>query len=157
MDPFTIISGATVAFNTIKKGIELGKGLHDMPNQLSQWAGAMSDLGRAEAKAKNPPWWRAISGDVEQEAMQIFSAKKKAEQMRSELRSYISFSMGPSAWDELVRTEAQVRKRKQEQEYRQEEIKEAIITWSLGIVAFILAVGLLTTCIYFIGAQQGKW
>ena len=157
MDPVTIISGATLAFNTIKKGIAVGKDLQDMSGQLAQWAGAMSDLGRAESKAKNPPWWKALSGDVEQEAMQIFAAKKKAEEMRKELKQFISFSMGPSAWDELMRIEAQVRKRKQEQEYRKEEIQEAIITWGVGGLAALLALSILAGGIYFIGLQQGKW
>jgi hypothetical protein len=48
MDPVTIIGGATVAFNAIKKGLQMGKDLQDMHGQLSQWAGAMSDLGQAE-------------------------------------------------------------------------------------------------------------
>ena len=157
MDPVTIISGATLAFNTIKKGIAVGKDLQDMSGQLSQWAGAMSDLGRAETKAKNPPWWKALSGDVEEEAIQIFAAKKKAEEMRKELKQFISFSMGPSAWDELMRIEAQVRKRKQEQEYRKEEIREALITWSVGGLVLILSVAILAGIMYYIGVQQGKW
>lgn len=157
MDPITIMAGASAAFNAIKKGIEVGRGLQDMSGQLSQWAGAMSDLGRAETKAKNPPWWKSLSGGVEQEAMQIFAAKKKAEEMRKELKQYISFSMGPSAWEELLRIESQVRKRKQEQEYRKEEIKEAIINWSVGILAALVGLVILTVGFYFLGTQQGKW
>ena len=151
------MAGASAAFNAIKKGIEVGRGLQDMSSQLSQWAGAMSDLGRAETKAKNPPWWKSLSGGVEQEAIQIFAAKKKAEEMRKELKQYISFSMGPSAWDELLRIESQVRKRKQEQEYRKEEIKEAIINWSVGILAALVGLVILTVGFYFLGTQQGKW
>jgi hypothetical protein len=151
------MAGASAAFNAIKKGIEVGRGLQDMSGQLSQWAGAMSDLGRAETKAKNPPWWKSLSGGVEQEAMQIFAAKKKAEEMRKELKQYISFSMGPSAWEELLRIESQVRKRKQEQEYRKEEIKEAIINWSVGILAALVGLVILTVGFYFLGTQQGKW
>jgi hypothetical protein len=151
------MAGASAAFNAIKKGIEVGRGLQDMSGQLSQWAGAMSDLGRAETKAKNPPWWKSLSGGVEQEAMQIFAAKKKAEEMRKELKQYISFSMGPSAWEELLRIESQVRKRKQEQEYRKEEIKEAIVNWSAGILAALVGLGILTIGFYFLGTQQGKW
>jgi len=157
VDPITIMAGASAAFNAIKKGIEVGRGLQDMSGQLSQWAGAMSDLGRAETKAKNPPWWKSLSGGVEQEAMQIFAAKKKAEEMRKELKQYISFSMGPSAWEELLRIESQVRKRKQEQEYRKEEIKEAIINWSVGILAALVGLVILTVGFYFLGTQQGKW
>ena len=157
MDPVTIISGATVAFNALKKGIQVGRDLQDMSGQLSQWAGAMSDLGRAESKAKNPPWWKALSNDVEREAMEIFAAKRKAEEMRKELKQFISFSMGPSAWEELLRIEGEVRKRKKQQEYRKEEIKEAIITWTLGTVVTLVAIGLVGLIFYFVGKSQGKW
>ena len=132
MDPVTIIGGATVAFNALKKGFQVGKDLQDMSGQLTQWAGAMSDLSFMEQKNKNPPWWKALNGQsVEAEALEIFTAKKKAEAMRQELKDWISFSMGPSAWDELVATEGRIRKQKKEQEYRKAEMIEAIITWSV--------------------------
>ena len=140
MDPVTIISGATVAFNALKKGFAIGKDLQDMSSQLTQWAGHMSDLGQAEKQVKNPPWWKTLGGSVEAEAMEVFAAKRKAEQMRKELKDYISFTMGPSAWDELVATEAKIRKQKKEQEYRKAEMQEAIITWTIS--ALLLAIGL---------------
>ena len=52
MDPVTIISGATVAFNALKKGFAIGKDLQDMSSQLTQWAGHMADLGQAEKQVK---------------------------------------------------------------------------------------------------------
>ena len=98
MDPVTIIGGATVAFNALKKGFQVGKDLQAMSGQLTQWAGCMSDLAYAEQKNKNPPWWKALNGgSVEAEALEIFTAKRKAEAMRKELKDWISFSMGPSA------------------------------------------------------------
>ena len=141
MDPVTIIGGATVAFNALKKGFQVGKDLQDMSGQLTQWAGAMSDLSFMEQKNKNPPWWKALNGQsVEAEALEIFTAKRKAEAMRQELKDWISFSMGPSAWDELVATEGRIRKQKKEQEYRKAEIQEAIITWT--VTGLLLASGL---------------
>jgi len=141
MDPVTIIGGATVAFNALKKGFQVGKDLQDMSGQLTQWAGAMSDLSFMEQKNKNPPWWKALNGQsVEAEALEIFTAKKKAEAMRQELKDWISFSMGPSAWDELVATEGRIRKQKKEQEYRKAEMIEAIITW--GVTGLLLVSGI---------------
>ena len=148
MDPVTIIGGATVAFNAIKKGLQVGKDLQDMHGQLSQWAGAMSDLGQAEKQANNPPWWKTISGDVEQEALAVWNAKRKAEAMREELRQHISFIYGPSAWDELVRTEAKIRKQKRDQEYRKAEMIESIITWSITGVLLLIFFGGLGLLMY---------
>ena len=151
MDPVTIIGGATVAFNALKKGFALGKDLQDMSGQLTQWAGAMSDLSYAEQKNKNPPWWKALNGgSVEAEALEIFTAKKKAEAMRKELKDWISFSMGPSAWDELVATEGRIRKQKKDQEYRKAEIQEAIVTWSLTGFILLFAIGIFSFITYVV-------
>ena len=150
MDPVTIISGATVAFNALKKGFAIGKDLQDMSGQLTQWAGHMSDLGQAEKQVKNPPWWKSLSGSVEAEAIEIFAAKRKAEAMRKELKSYISFTMGPSAWDELIAIEGKIRKQKKEQEYRKAELQEAIITWTLGGLLFITGVGAMAFVLYMV-------
>ena len=151
MDPVTIIGGATVAFNALKKGFQVGKDLQDMSGQLTQWAGCMSDLSYAEQKNKNPPWWKALNGgSVEAEALEIFTAKRKAEAMRKELKDWISFSMGPSAWDELVATEGRIRKKKKEQEYRKAEIQEAIVTWTLSILIIITGAGMLGLILYMV-------
>ena len=151
MDPVTIIGGATVAFNALKKGFQVGKDLQDMSGQLTQWAGAMSDLSYAEQKNKNPPWWKALNGQsVEAEALAIFTAKRKAEAMRKELKDWISFSMGPSAWDELVATEGRIRKQKKEQEYRKAEMIEAIITWGISGVILLVGVGTLGFILYMV-------
>ena len=151
MDPVTIIGGATVAFNALKKGFQVGKDLQDMSGQLTQWAGCMSDLSFMEAKNKNPPWWKALNGgSVEAEALEIFTAKRKAESMRKELKDWISFSMGPSAWDELVATEGKIRKKKKDQEYRKAEIQEAIVTWTLSILIIITGAAMLGLIIYMV-------
>ncbi len=114
-----------------------------MSGQLTKWAGHMSDLGQAEKKVKNPPWWKSIGGSVEAEAIEVFTAKKKAEQMRQELKDHISWTMGPSVWDELVRTEGKIRKQKQEQEYRRAELQEAIITWTATGLILLIGFGIM--------------
>ncbi len=151
LDPVTIIGGATMAFNALKKGFAIGKDLQDMSGQLTQWASSMSDLAYMEQKNKNPPWWKALNGgSVEAEALEIFTAKKKAEAMRKELKDWISFSMGPSAWDELVATEGRIRKQKKDQEYRKAEIQEAIVTWSLTGFLLLVFIGILSFIIYMV-------
>ena len=122
-----------------------------MSGQLTQWASSMSDLAYLEQKNKNPPWWKALNGgSVEAEALEIFTAKRKAESMRKELKDWISFSMGPSAWDELVATEGKIRKQKKEQEYRKAEIQEAIITWGISGVMLLAGATTLGFIIYMV-------
>ena len=148
VDPVTAIAGATAAFNALKKGIQVGRDLHDMGGQLSQWAGAVADLDFADRQCQKPPWYKTLGGGIEAQAMEIFAAKQKAESMRKELKDFISVMYGPSKWQEILEIEAKLRKQKKEQEYRQIEIKQKIIEWSAGIAVFIICTGCLVGFVY---------
>ena len=143
IDPITAIAGATAAFNTLKKGIQVGKDLQDMGGTMAKWAGAIADLDFADRQNQKPPWYKALGGCIESQAMEIFAAKQKAESMRKELKDYISVMYGPSKWQEILEIEADLRKQKREHEHRQMEIKQTIIEWATGILLFIISVGLL--------------
>ena len=143
IDPITAIAGATAAFNTLKKGIQGGKDLQDMGGTMAKWAGAVADLDFADKQNQKPPWYKALGGGVEAQAMEIFAAKQKAASMRAELKDFISVVYGPSKWQEILEIEAKLRKQKREHEYRQMEIKQTIIEWATGILLFIISVGLL--------------
>jgi len=143
IDPITAIAGATAAFNTLKKGIQVGKDLQDMGGTMAKWAGAIADLDFADRQNQKPPWYKALGGGIESQAMEIFAAKQKAESMRKELKDYISVMYGPSKWQEILEIEADLRKQKREHEHRQMEIKQAIIEWTSGILLFLCCVGFL--------------
>ena len=159
IDPVTAIAGATAAYNGLKKMIAVGKDIHDMGSTLSQWAGAMSDLDFADGKAENPPMFKRIFGAsaVEQTALETWGHKQKAKEMREELRSHISLFYGPSAWDEIVRIEAQMRKERREAVYKKEERKQLIIEWVAGIALGILCIAVMGGIFYLIGLGQRWW
>lgn len=159
IDPVTAIAGATAAYNGIKKAIGVGKELHDMAGTLSQWAGAMSDLDFAHGKAENPPMFKKIFGasQVEQSALEAWGHKQKAKEMREELKSHISLFYGPSAWDEIVRIEGDMRKKRREQVYAAEERKQKIIEWIVGILLASALSAVLGFIIYMIGLGNGSW
>ena len=141
IDPLVAIAGATTAFRALKKGISVGRDLQDMGTQLSQWAGAIADLDFADRQVQKPPWYKALGGGVEAQAMEIFAAKQKAESMRKELKDFISVYYGPSKWQEILEIEAQLRKQKREHEHRKIEVRQKIIEWSAGIAIFIICTG----------------
>lgn len=149
IDPITALATATSAFNLIKKGFEVGRDVESMGQDLGRWMGAMSDLRKADEMAKKPPLFKKIfaAGSVEEEAMATFMAKKKAEDMRDQLRQMISFTRGPSAWDELVRMEAKIRKDRQQaiydQQERQRKFFEVIAIILLVLVVTAAGLGLL--------------
>jgi hypothetical protein len=139
LDPITIIATASAAYSALKKGIEIGRELQDMGSQLATWAGAISDIEFLAKKAENPPWWK-VGGNVQAEAIEIFAAKKKIEAQRQELKTYIQYSYGQSGWEDLLRIEAQVRRRKQATDHRRAEIKEMVIT--VVVVGLCLVAGI---------------
>ena len=110
IDPVTALATATTAFNVIKKGLQFGRDIESMGSDLGRWMGALSDLDKAEQQAKKPPFWKKVifAKSIEQEAIEVFAAKKKAQNQRDELRQWIQFTLGPSAWDELIRTERDI-------------------------------------------------
>ena len=142
------VSAASSAFNAIKKGFEVGRDIESMAGDMGRWMGAVSDINKADQYNKKPPLFKKIfaAGSVEEEAMQIFMAKKKAEDMRNQLKQIITYTRGPSAWEELLRTEGQIRKKRQEMIYAQKERQRFWIEMSLAT----LLIGAALALIYFI-------
>ena len=142
IDPVTAIAGATAAFNAIKSGFSVGRDIENMAGDLGRWMNCISDLKKAEEQNKKPPLFKKLfqSGSVEEEAMAIFMAKKKAEDMREQLRQIIVMTRGPSAWDELIKTEADIRKKRQKMIYEQQERRQALIE---GIAVAVLVVAII--------------
>ena len=153
LDPITVIATASAAYNALKKGIEIGRELEDLGGQLATWAGAIADIEFMAAKAADPPWYK-VGSNVQAEAIEIFAAKKKIQAQRDELKTFVQYSYGQSGWEELLRIEAQVRKRKQETDHRKAEIKEMLIT--VVIVGLVLAAGIagLALLAYLLWASQ---
>ena len=139
----TALATATSAFNLIKKGFEVGRDVESMGKDVGRWMGAMSDIKKAEEMAKNPPIFKKLfaAGSVEEEAMQVFIARKKAEDMRNQLRTMINMTRGPNAWNELLKTEAEIRKKRQEAIYKQMERRRQIIEYTVCGVLFIIGCG----------------
>ena len=159
IDPVSAIGMAAAAYRGIKSAIDTGKELHDMAGTLSQWAGAMSDLDFSHKQAQNPPMFKKLFGasQIEQNALEIWGHKQKAKEMREEMRTHISFFYGPSAWDEIVRIEGEMRKKRAAEVYAKEERKQVIVEWIVGLTAAIIGAGLLVLVVYIIGKINGSW
>lgn len=156
MDPFTAMAAATTAYKGIKKAVEVGREISSIGSTLSQWSKAVSDLDFLEQKAQKPPMYKMFS-DTQANALEVWTQKQKLKEMREELRSHISFVYGPSAWDEIVRIEAQQRKEQRDLVYKKKEFIDNVINGVL-IGALVLAgLGATLVVLYLIGAKQGKW
>ena len=142
MDPISLLGIASASYQVIVKGFAAGRELENMSGDLSRWMGAISDIKQAEKISKNPPLFKKLfsGSSVEQEAMDAFAAKKKAEVMEEELRNFINLSYGPNAWQELLRMQIKIRKQRQETLYAQEEARRKVLN-ILGIIVLCTIVG----------------
>lgn len=159
IDPVSALGMATAAYRGIKSAIDTGKELSDMAGTLNQWATSISDLDFAHRQAENPPMFKKLFGSsqIEQNALEVWGHKQKAKEMRDELKGYISFFYGPSAWDEIVAIEAKMRKERKDAIYAAEERKQAILEWIVGLLLAACSLGVITFVIWLIGMSQGRW
>ena len=162
-DPVSIsasLAVASTAFNGIKRAFHAGRELEAMSQDLSRWMGAVSDIDNAHKSAKNPSLLKKVmSGkSIEQEAIEAFTAKKQLEQQRNDLRTFIQYSHGQSSWDELLRMEADIRKRRQKEVYDKQQFREKVITYVAIAVVMALSTCVLGAFIYtLVGFDRGWW
>ena len=147
MDPVTALATASTAFTLIKKGFQMGKDVESMYGDIGRWMGAVSDVNHAAKMSKNPPLFKKLfaGSSVEQEAMDAFAAKKKAEAMEEELRNWINLTHGPNAWQDLLKMQVKIRKQRQETLYKQAELRRNLLQ----------IVGVILLGIVFVGAIVG--
>ena len=145
MDPVTVLGVATTAFNTIKKGFSIGKDAQSMMSDVGKWMSAIEAV-------KNPSNKKVKKiANVEQEALDEFAAKKKAEAMEGELKNFMIATYGMKAWDELLRIQGQIRKkRKLELEYQRKQREDIINAVIVFVGIGCGGVGLIFAFAYYL-------
>lgn len=128
MDPVTALGVASTAFNTLKKGFALGKDAQSMMSDIGKWMNAIESVRNPKKKK-----YKKV-GNVEQEALDEFAAKKKADAMETELKNYIIATFGMNSWNELLRIQGQIRKRRKMEEEFQRKQRQDIIN---AIIVFV--------------------
>lgn len=130
--------------------INAGRDLESCINDVSRWMKAASDIDQAEKQAKNPPLFKKLQGadTVQQQAMQVYAAKKRLEAQRAELKQYLQFTYGPQAWSDLIQLEGRIRRERQEMIYKQQEARQKIVEAIAIVILVLLSVGVMG----FIGA-----
>ena len=156
IDPLTAVGLATSAFNILKQGISAGKDIQEMSGTLAKWGAAFSDFQYAEDETKNPPIYKMMA-DNSSSAIEIFAQKKKMEAMRKEIKDHISWTYGPSAWEEVLAIEGEMRRIRREEAYKKQEMIDNVINFVIGSVVFIIAALGIVTGFYYWGRYQGRW
>ena len=153
-DPVSIgvaMSTASAAFGGIKKAFQAGRDLESMTQDLSRWMGAVSDIDNAAKDAQNPGVFKKVfgGGSVESEAIEAFAAKKKLEEQRYELKQYLMFTHGSASWEELLRMEGQIRKRRQKEIYEKAKFRRKIFEWT--IISLVIGGGTIILVLFVMG------
>ena len=90
LDPVSAFAMASAAFNGIKRAVEIGREVQDVYSQLSQWAGAASDLQEAisQQESRKPGLFEKIGFGKNEtsEAFDTMIAKQKLIEMEKEIR-----------------------------------------------------------------------
>ena len=145
MDPVTVMATATAAFNAVKKGVQIGRDIESMASDLGRWMGALSDLDKLFA-----------GKSVEQEAMEAFAAKQKAQQERTDLKNLIGMMYGKSKWDELVAMEGKIRKQRQETLYIQRQRRRRFVEIIAWIVMGLIGCAVLVAFVMLLKAHTAR-
>ena len=126
----------------------MGRDLEQMSGDVSRWMGAASDVDNAEKQAKNPGVFGKVfgGGSIEAVALQAYSAKKKLEEQRYELKMFLNLTQGPGAYDELLAMEGEIRKERQKTIYKQQALRKQIGE-AIGLLVFIVILGLFIAII----------
>ena len=162
LDPLTIsaaVATANTAFNGLKRAFQVGKDIQSMGQDLSKWMSAASDIENAQKRAKNPSFITKLTrrGSIEQEAVEALTAKKQLEAQRYELQQFIKFRHGVQAWNELLKMEGDIRKRRQKEIYDKQVLRQKIITVIVLILCVIVGMGILLAFVYgLVQLDRGK-
>ena len=148
MDPASIglaITAASKAFGAIKKGFEMGREIESMGGDLSRWMSAVSDVDNAEKSAKNvSPLIKLFKGkEIEASAIEAFTAKKKLEAQRQELKSFLNFHYGPQSWNQILAMEAEIRKKRRDEIYAKQELIRKIWEYIGWFILFCTVIGFI--------------
>ena len=154
IDPITLsaaVSGATAAYNGIKKAIYMGREIEDLSSQLSTWMKAVSDVDNIHKNASNPSTFdKLFNGSVEEVAMNSYSAKIKVQKQREELKNWLVGHYGLQAWENLLKEEGRIRKARQEAIYAREEQRKMIRDYTIIGLALLIGLGAVGWMVWII-------
>ena len=151
MDPVSLFMAATAAFNTVKKLVEAGREVEDVLGQIGAWMGKVSELNALDNK--KPSIFKRIGGgkSVEQEAMEQLQRRESVRKQHLELMSMVRLRYGPSAYDELLQMQRQIRLKREREIIFQAQRRKDMIGYVLAAIMIGLAVwalwGMIATAI----------
>ena len=134
MDPITAIGIAQASYAAICAGFKHGREIETMAGDIGRWMGAIQTVKTSHEKAKSRRF-----GSIEEEALETYAAKKKAEKMEDELRNFLIANYGLNAWNDVIRIQGQLRKQRLEEErLRKKKVEEIVNILLISLLIFLV-------------------
>jgi len=149
------LAAFNAAFGVVKAAIGNGKDIMSCAKQIGDMIGAEENL-RARGERKKNGFLAKLAGK-EANDFEEFMAIEKMKESRKELLQAMQLYGRGGLKDDFLKFEIEARKKRRAEAKRKEAKKQAIIEWTIGIILFIVAVGILAAIGYFVGQDQGKW
>ena len=106
-EPITI---CIAAFTAIKTAVSAGREIQSLGSDIGKLFDGIDAIRKDHNKAKSNPFKSA-----NEEAMETFIAKQKADDMENELRQIVLATRGVVAWQELIQLRADIRRKRREE------------------------------------------
>tara|TARA_B100001287_G_scaffold14699_1_gene11066 strand:- start:6992 stop:7378 length:387 start_codon:yes stop_codon:yes gene_type:complete len=122
-----------------------------MSSQVSTFMQNSSDIEHMEKRAKNPTFWQSMfnSQNIEKVALDSLIARKKMQKHRQDLKNMIMMSYGQAGWEDFLKTEISIRRKRAELVHQKEIQKDKIIN-AIGIIVLILTIIGFFVLLFFI-------
>lgn len=142
MDPLTLLATAKAAHSAIMTAVSVGKDIHSAVGDLSKLWSSVAGLTQAAADPHKGGFLN--TGSAEARALQIFAAKKEAEQLQQEVENFIVSEWGLAGLDSLRKEITEQKKlEKQRRLQAQKEQQELFDTVMFYGTLFLVFVGVL--------------
>lgn len=135
-EPLTI---CIAAFTAIKSAVSAGREIQTLGSDIGKLFDGIDAIRNDHNKAKSNPFKSA-----NEQAMETFIAKKKAEDMEAELRKIVIETRGLEAWTELIRMRVEERQRRKEEAIALQKKKQKFwddVAMIIAIMAGVLLFG----------------
>jgi len=140
------LSAANAAFSALKAGVDKGKELHDMAGTLSQFFEANEQISEASIENQEASTTaKLVAGkSIEQQALEISLAKKRAATLEKELREYLIYTGQGDFYRDMLKQRRILKQRKLEAARAAAKRKSDMTDIAVAVVGMCIVVGALT-------------
>jgi hypothetical protein len=147
IDPFTAFALAQGAVEGIKAAVALGKDIHGLIGEFSQFYRAADEVHAASTEMKMASLHKS-DAQINSEALKIAMASKALRQHEKELKDLLFYSGNAEVWQEMMaerarmaKERAKLRQEEEDRKHRDREAKAALVMntlWIGGCLAIII-------------------